>query len=126
LGTPSPSNEPEPDAQATPAGYAPPFLPPDEPAEVLPAAESVVRAAEADSIVPAPERSGAELKAPIVAESVDDRESPKLPTPTAEEAAGRAPRLARGLASFSRDNADRERKFRHILSDEGAGKSKKP
>jgi hypothetical protein len=37
------------------------------------------------------------------------------PTPAAPEP--RVPRLARGLASFSRDNANREKKFRHILSD---------
>jgi len=47
--------------------------------------------------------------------------------PPSEPVAPRPERLARGLASFSRDNADRERKFRHILSDdEEGGAAKKP
>jgi hypothetical protein len=46
------------------------------------------------------------------------------PAPPAAEAPSRAPRLARGLASFSRQNADREKKFRHILSDGDPGKKK--
>jgi hypothetical protein len=31
------------------------------------------------------------------------------------------PRLARGLASFSRSNADREKKFAHLLRDDSPG-----
>jgi hypothetical protein len=43
----------------------------------------------------------------------------------ASEATGR-PRLARGLASFSRSNADREKKFAHLLRDDVSGGEKKP
>jgi hypothetical protein len=38
----------------------------------------------------------------------------------------RGPRLARGLASFSRDNARREKKFAHLLRDEPGAGDKRP
>ncbi|MEO8347658.1 MAG: hypothetical protein ABI610_02005 [Acidobacteriota bacterium] len=56
----------------------------------------------------------------IVAEAPDDP-----PTRAPEAGSPRSARLARGLASFSRDNADREKKFRHILSDGDKGATKK-
>jgi hypothetical protein len=52
-------------------------------------------------------------------------ELPTPPPPAPEAGAPRSTRLARGLASFSRDNADREKKFRHILSDGDGGGTKK-
>jgi len=45
--------------------------------------------------------------------------------PELADAPGR-PRLARGLASFSRSNADREKKFAHLLRDDPSGEKKKP
>jgi hypothetical protein len=36
------------------------------------------------------------------------------------------PRLARGLASFSKSNADREKKFAHLLRDDAPADKKKP
>jgi len=66
--------------------------------------------------VPAPEAGAKEI-------AHDERRTPPPPAP---EAGGpRSARLARGLASFSRDNADREKKFRHILSDGDTGGTKK-
>jgi hypothetical protein len=64
---------------------------------------------------------------PAVPQPVD-REQPRtvpgsLPEPA--DAAAR-PRLARGLASFSRSNADREKKFAHLLHDDPSGEKKKP
>ena len=44
--------------------------------------------------------------------------------PPAEEP--ESPRLARGLASFSRSNADREKKFAHLLRDDAPADKKKP
>ena len=49
---------------------------------------------------------------------------PEPEPPAPEAGSARGPRLARGLASFSRRNADREKKFRHILSDGDSGKKK--
>jgi hypothetical protein len=45
--------------------------------------------------------------------------------PEPSDSTGR-PRLARGLASFSRSNADREKKFAHLLHDDPSGEKKKP
>lgn len=42
---------------------------------------------------------------------------PEIAPPGAPERAPAPPRLARGLASFSRDNAKREKKFAHLLRD---------
>ena len=81
---------------------APPFLPAEELVDISPAP------------VPA---SREVASAPLDAEPVSQPVSTE-PTPAAPELpAPRGPRLARGLASFSRANADREKKFRHILSD---------
>ncbi|HZI67790.1 MAG TPA: hypothetical protein VFF17_14615, partial [Thermoanaerobaculia bacterium] len=120
LGGPSPSNEPEPDGKATHPGYAPPFLPPDEPAGgVLPGVGSSPLPPPVDRNPPAAEPPSAGRSVPMVSGSADEL-SGSTPAPSASEVP-RSPRLARGLASFSRDNADREKKFRHILSDEGGG-----
>lgn len=62
----------------------------------------------------------------IVPKTPDDRATPTIAPPTADAGALRPARLARGLASFSRYNPDREKKFRHILSDEGGSTPKKP
>jgi hypothetical protein len=37
-----------------------------------------------------------------------------------------SPHLARGLASFSKSNADREKKFAHLLRDDAPDNKKKP
>jgi hypothetical protein len=126
LGGSSPDElEPE---KARPSDYALPFLAPDEPPEN-------VAVAEASSVPPQSEPvSRVALPEPVrgsggVAALPGDRPPPPEPTaPTSalESEDPRSPRLARGLASFSRHNADREKKFRHILSDESGGKSKKP
>jgi hypothetical protein len=50
---------------------------------------------------------------------------PVLPEDSSEPPIG-APRLARGLASFSRRNAEREKKFAHLLRDEPGSESKGP
>lgn len=86
---------------------APPFLPEDEPAPLAPLPVSA-RAHEVD--------------APLDAELVSPPVSTESAPPAPGSPAPRGPRLARGLASFSRDNADREKKFRHILSDGDPGK----
>jgi hypothetical protein len=121
-----PSDEAEPE-KARPSDYALPFLAPDEPPEVVPTAEasSIPPQSEPVSPVapPAARESGVEAAA-APGERLPVPEPPAVSAPESEDPG--PPRLARGLASFSRHNADREKKFRHILSDEGAGKSKKP
>ena len=59
--------------------------------------------------------------------------SPPDPSPPAEialagmpETALAAPGLARGLASFSRDNAEREKKFAHLLRDSASSGRRRP
>ena len=80
---------------------APPFLPPDpEDADAIRRSETV----SADPPVP-----------PAV--SVPPPEPVQPPE---------SPRLARGLASFSRSNADREKKFAHLLHDDAPGEKNKP
>ena len=76
---------------------APPFLPPDPEGSGNPVAEPA-------SVAPAREEA---LTVPASASEPAD-------------ASGR-PRLARGLASFSRSNADREKKFAHLLHDDTSG-----
>jgi hypothetical protein len=86
----------------------PPFLPPEDSVPLAPAPPST----QAEE-TPAPP-DGEPVGQPVFT----------APPPAPEVPAPRAPRLARGLASFSRDNADREKKFRHILSDGDSGKKK--
>jgi len=117
LGFPR-ENASEPEIAQPPTDEAPPFLALDETSGVPPAAESAPVRAQTDPIVPAPEAGAEEIDA-TVAEAPDGRPTPAPPAP--EVAAPRSARLARGLASFSRDNADRGKKFRHILDDGDAG-----
>jgi hypothetical protein len=51
--------------------------------------------------------------------------TPVSPEDSSEPPIG-APRLARGLASFSRRNAEREKKFAHLLRDEPGSEGKGP
>lgn len=118
LGGSPRADGPEPET-AGPSTYAPPFLPPDEPPDVLPDGEPP----KSEPPAAAPE-SAAEVPGPTAAAVPEDRPDP-APPPRAAEAEGPRPaRLARGLASFSRDNANRGKKFRHILSDGDSGKKK--
>lgn len=96
-------------------GAASPFLPPDDvdAAPVPPPAATVPPVSEA-------------LPAEVDTIATGAPNDALAPAPPPDSAAPRQERLARGLASFSRHNADRERKFRHILSDdEGGGSAKK-
>ncbi|MDQ5857303.1 MAG: hypothetical protein M3542_03370 [Acidobacteriota bacterium] len=93
----------------------PPFLSPDETPDVPRSAGSAPVRAQAEPTERVVERIDA-----IVADAPDE-----APTPAPEAGAPQSARLARGLASFSRDNADREKKFRHILSDGDKGATKK-
>ncbi len=121
LGGPPPVNAPEPKVAARQRNLAPPFLAADE-AVALPPATPPPVLAQTDPIVGTLEASARENEA--TAHEV--REDPPTPLPPAPEtAAPRSARLARGLASFSSDNADREKKYRHILSDGDAGGTKK-
>ena len=80
---------------------APPFLALDEPA-------------------PEPVRPSAPPPAGDIA--IPDAVAPPTAAAAPETAdAADRPRLARGLASFSRSNADRERKFAHLLRDDSPG-----
>ena len=88
---------------------SPPFLPEEDPVPLSPA--------------PVPARPEA-ASAPLDAEPVTHSVSTEPTRSAAEPPAPRGPRLARGLASFSRANADREKKFRHILSDGDPEKKK--
>ena len=69
--------------------------------------------------------------APVAARPTDPSDAAVL-TPEPSEPAQpsepsiRGPRLARGLASFSRDNARREKKFAHLLRDERGADDKRP
>jgi hypothetical protein len=97
-------------AEPEPGGnLAPPFLPDEEPVTIQPA--------------PVPARP-VEASAAPAAEAVSPPVSTEPPPAASEAPAPRGPRLARGLASFSRANADREKKFRHILSDGDPEKKK--
>jgi len=89
--------------------FVPPFLPADD--SVADARTPV--SAQAEEVAALPR-----------AEPVSQPVSTEPPSPAPELAASRGPRLARGLASFSRHNADREKRFRHILSDGDPGKKK--
>lgn len=77
---------------------------------------------------------------PFLAESTLREPSPDPPAPIAHEVQEVAPevtvtpgspglppaRLARGLASFSRENAQREKKFAHLLRDAPPAAKKPP
>ena len=122
LGGSPRADDPEPET-AGPSTYAPPFLPPDEPSDVLPDGEPSKAPPKPEPPAPAPERA-AKVPDPAVAAVPEDRPAPEHPPRPPEAEDPRPARLARGLASFSRDNADRGKKFRHILSDGDSGKKK--
>jgi hypothetical protein len=94
----------------------PPRELPERP-QVTPDADAVLSAP--PFLLPDPEGSDD----PVVASVLPAREEPPTVPASASEpadASGR-PRLARGLASFSRSNADREKKFAHLLHDDTSG-----
>lgn len=97
-------DERKPEAAAVPQveqASAPPLLRPDETAPPVVDPTEILRPAETPKPLP-------------VADS----------PPEPARAAGGRPRLARGLASFSRSNSDREKKFAHLLHDDPSGEKK--
>ena len=127
LGGSPPSDEAEPE-KARPSDYALPFLAPDEPPESVPTAEAASVSPQSQPVSPVapPEPARGSGEAAALLGDRPPPPEPPAPTSPSESEGPQPPRLARGLASFSRDNADREKKYRHILSDETAAKSKKP
>lgn len=120
-GSPRPDDgDPE---TVRPSGYAPPFLAPDDPPEAPPAGKPLEAPQKPEQPAPAAEIAAKEIGA-TVASPPGHRPAPAPPPPAREPEDPRPARLARGLASFSRHNADREKKFRHILSDGDTGKKK--
>jgi hypothetical protein len=98
---PAPPSAELPEVTPGPMLSAPPFLLPDrEEPDPVRGSETLPAEPEVPPAVPVP---------------------PPAPVPPPE-----SPRLARGIASFSRRNADRERKFAHLLHDDAPGKKKKP
>ncbi|HVE65628.1 MAG TPA: hypothetical protein VNC59_03530 [Thermoanaerobaculia bacterium] len=122
LGGSPPSNDGEPELTRA-SDSTLPFLAPDEPPEAAAAPEPPMAPppAEATVVSVAGPSMGTEAG---VAETPDALPIPPSAAPLPETEGARPPRLARGLASFSRHNADREKKFRHILSDGETGKKK--
>jgi hypothetical protein len=94
---------PEPPSVSPPGeSFAPPpFLAVEEPAP--------------EPVRPSPPPAAGDVRVPDAAVP-----SPAAAAPEAADAPDR-PRLARGLASFSRSNADREKKFAHLLRDDSPG-----
>ena len=86
---------------------APPFL-----AEIEPAAESLPAPPPIRKPDLLPEESRIAAEAPISAAKEGETSDPQ------------AARLARGLASFSRRNPEREKKFAHLLHDAPADEKK--
>lgn len=116
------ADDPDPES-ARPSAYAPPFLAPDEPPEVVPDGEPSKAPPKSEPAAPAPERAAEGVETTVAA--VPEGRPDPAPAPRAPEAEEPRPaRLARGLASFSRENADRGKKYRHILSDGDTGKKK--
>jgi hypothetical protein len=90
-----------PSAQILPdVNAAPPFL-----GEFEPAAESFPAPPPIPKPDPLPDESRIPVKTPISAAKEGEASGPE------------ATRLARGLASFSRRNSEREKKFAHLLHD---------
>jgi hypothetical protein len=122
-------DEPAPQTPAVPARPAmpvPPALDPVEPSAVAPAREAA--RVEVDSGVPFLEEGPGEEEPPAVLDPPVAREAAEsteeLVPPDASLPPPPSGRLARGLASFSRDNAEREKRYAHLLRDAGA-KSRK-
>jgi hypothetical protein len=87
------------------------------PAATSPIAEDVPFLAESTLREPSPDPPAAIAHEELeVAPEVTVPDSPGLPPA----------RLARGLASFSRENAQREKKFAHLLRDSRPGAKKPP
>ena len=134
--TPSPPvplpDEPAPRTRIAPPRPAPPAPPapdPVEPSFVAPAREAT--AVEIDSAVPFLEAEPAEEEPPAVpvlpAEREETASESAEPVPVASQPPPASGRLARGLASFSRDNAEREKKYAHLLRDAGStGRKRSP
>ena len=99
------------------AGVEPRPEPPSPP-EVAHAPE-VVSKVDADSTVPPFLLPDPELSEPAVS-------LPPPPPTSPPDESPEGPRLARGLASFSKSNADREKKFAHLLRDDAPADKKKP
>ena len=101
---PAPPPQTFPDVDATP-----PFL-----GEIEPAAESLLAppAIPKPDLIPEETSTPAESPASSVAAKEGEASSPQ------------AARLARGLASFSRRNSEREKKFAHLLHDAPADEKK--
>lgn len=126
------SDEPAPRSLVVPARPAPPApLAPDpvEPSFVAPAREAT--AVEIDSGVPFLEAEPAEEEPPAVTVPPAAREETAAesaePVPGTSQPPPASGRLARGLASFSRDNAEREKKYAHLLRDAGStGRKRSP
>jgi hypothetical protein len=99
---------------------------PVEPSVVAPSREATL--VEVDSGVPFLEEGPGEEEPPAVLDPPAVREMAPESTESAPPDASppRSPsgRLARGLASFSRDNAEREKRYAHLLRDAGS-KSRK-
>jgi hypothetical protein len=119
-------DEAAPDAPARKAGVISPNVPflDDLPFEPLTAAE-----VESPAVpIGAGETSSPAAIADPPADPSDAAETrPELSEPAQpSEPPTREPRLARGLASFSRDNARREKKFAHLLRDESGADDNHP
>jgi hypothetical protein len=121
---------------AAAASFHPPASPPAAPPRVEPSppAPVVEIAVEAGLVEVAagvpfledlPVPSPPPVEAPAALPSDPDPPT-GIPPAGASETAPAAPRLARGLASFSRDNAEREKKFAHLLRDSGAAGRRRP
>jgi hypothetical protein len=103
--------DPPPSTAGRPIDADVPFLVEDPAAEPIPSVRSEPEAGR-DRTVPT-ENTGTPGTTPV---SPEDSPAPPIG----------APRLARGLASFSRRNAEREKKFAHLLRDEPGSESKGP
>jgi len=100
---------------------AEPVRPAPEPPSVLPPEESFAPPPFLAAEEPAPEPS--RPSPPVAARDLRAPNAVPRPAAAAPEPAETPdrPRLARGLASFSRSNADREKKFAHLLRDDSPG-----
>ncbi|HEV8608957.1 MAG TPA: hypothetical protein VGS98_02655 [Thermoanaerobaculia bacterium] len=117
--TPTRSEEtrvaPDPADDRMPADAAAAPLHPDELAFDVPFLEDLPPEPLAPPVPPqSPAEASKPHEPPTAASPADSSESPAPPP------------LARGLASFSRDNALREKKFAHLLRDQPGGESKRP
>ena len=94
-------------------GQPPPDPVRSEPAEVTPS----VLAAPPEAVPAAP---------PEPVPTASPEAPPATLPPESVAASAKGPRLARGLASFSRQNPEREKKFAHLLRDDAPPAGKRP